>query len=306
MDALSDILQFVRLKSSVYFQSAFPKGWGMNITRGPYAQFHIIVDGHCYIMHESLKEPRVLYPGDMVMFPHGDQHWLSHSPDSRRDSGIEVVQKITEGKAPFEGDKPGTTIICGHFELDRDLVHPAINELPEMIYVADHIRRKNSWLESIANIIIQESGSTAPGASVLSSRLADALFIQMVRIFMEESKALGYCSALKDRVIKMALDLIHNCPGQDWSVGLLARQVGVSRTSFANRFRQLVGTTPMNYLTDWRMLKAREMLKEGNFPLVQIAENVGYHSETSFIRVFRKKFNQTPARFRRSLIEKAV
>ncbi len=306
MDAMSAILDLFKLKSSVYFKSNFPSGWGMNIPDGPYSQFHIIVSGHCLLKGPG-NEERTLYPGDIVLFPHGQSHWLAHDHNSALREGIEVVRDIHSKLKPFDGNEPGVTIICGHFEFDNDFIHPLFSSLPEIIHVPDHVKREYNWLESICGIIIQETGLQTPGAAALTSRLAEVLFIQVIRVYTKMMKIeMGYLAALNDPIINRALEAIHTDPGKFWTVYTLAKHGGVSRTLFANRFRQLVGTTPLSYLTDWRMLKAKELLRTGEVPLNMIADAVGYKSEAAFIRVFRKKFDQTPGKFRRNYTEVAA
>lgn len=307
MDALSSVLSLFKLKSSIYFKSAFPAGWGMNIPNGPFAQFHIVVKGHCLLKHLDSDEPQTLFPGDVVLFPHGSSHWLAHDRSSIRRSGQEIVKEINDDLVPFDGSEAGVTIICGHFEMDSDFMHPLLSSLPQIIHIPDSIKREYNWLENVCNIIIQETGSSMPGSSALTSRLAEVLFIQVLRVYTRMAKIEnGYLAALNDPIINGALQAIHSNPGNSWTVDSLGRHVGVSRTLFANRFRHLVGMTPLSYLTDWRMLKAKELLKSGDVPLNLIADSVGYKSEASFIRVFRKKFDLTPGKFRRNYVSVAA
>ncbi len=279
----------------------------MNIPDGHCAQFHIIVSGHCLLKHPGSEEPQTLYPGDIVLFPHGKGHWLAHNIESVRRNGQDIVREVQNNRRPFEGTDRGTAIICGHFELDNDFIHPLLSSLPQLIYIPDHVKREYSWLENVCNIIIQETGTSVPGSSALTSKLAEVLFIQVLRVYANKAEIEGgYFAALNDPIISEALGAIHSEPGNAWTVDLMAKHVGISRTLFANRFRQLVGMTPLSYLTDWRMLRAKELLKNGNVPLNLIADRVGYSSEASFIRVFRKRFKLTPGKYRRNNIKEAV
>jgi len=304
MDAISEILKLSRFKSAVYFKSEFPSGWGMEIPNGPFAQFHIIVSGTCLVGCNDFEKPKALFPGDILLFPHGSSHWLGDDELSSRRPGMEILTEISQGIQPFTNNDATTTIICGHFEYDQEMEHPFLSSLPDVIHIPDYERRRFSWMESICSTIMQETGSSAPGSDLLITKLAETLFIQVLRVFA--SRGEGFVAALSDQHINQALKLIHSEPAESWTLDSLARSCGISRTLFANKFRQLVGTTPMTYLADWRLMKAKELLKDGNFPVSIVAERVGYNSEVSFNRAFRKKFNLTPGKYKRISLGKAA
>ena len=134
-------------------------------------------------------------------------------------------------------------------------------------------------------------------------RLAEVLFIQVLRAYLGRTiQPHNYLSALTDPEIGSALQLIHTQPEANWTLENIAFQVGLSRTAFANRFRDLVGLTPMRYITGWRMQKARRLLQESDMPLAAIAHQVGYTSEAAFSRAFRREFDQNPGAMRRAFV----
>jgi len=303
MDALSDILKLIRLRSSVYFRKDFASPWGMENDRSPFAQFHLVVRGHCFLHTKKMKEPLELYAGDIVVFPYGEPHWLADDPKNNKVPGISVVEAHQINKELFEGDKISTTLICGHFEFDKEFDHPFLHALPKLIHITDTERRQLSWLEIATNVIMQEAASDELGSEVVVMRLAEILFIQILRVYMMQNQIpYGYLAALKDKQISNALKLIHSDPKNSWTLENIARNIGMSRSSFAVRFKQLVGITPMSYVTNWRMNKARELIKNKHLPLIEIAENVGYSSEASFNRAFKKQFKRNPGAMRRSLL----
>lgn len=302
MDALSDILKFIKLKSSVYFRKDFASPWGMEIGKSPFAQFHLVVRGHCYFHTKEMKEPSELYAGDIVIFPDGEPHWLADNPKNKKVPGISVVEAHQKKKELFKGDKISTTLICGHFEFDKEFDHPFLQALPKIIKITDTARRQLSWLETATNVIMQETDSEEAGSEVVVTRLAEVLFIQVIRSYMLQNKLPdGYLAALNDRQINNALKLIHSDPKNNWTLENIAKNIGMSRSSFAARFKQLVGITPINYLTSWRMNKAKELIKNHQLPLIEVAENVGYSSEASFNRAFKKQFRINPGAMRRAL-----
>ena len=302
MDILSDVLSKVKLSSVVYFKSNFSEPWGMDIPKGPFAQFHIVTKGQCIL---KTKEASIqLFTGDIIVFPFGASHWLANSEKSQRYQGEEVVESILSGKSLFEGDKLSATLVCGHFEFDRNLDHPFIKELPSIIHIGDSDLRQFSWLKSITDLVIEEAGKEQSGSGIIINKLGEILFVHTLRAFIEKNKLEnGFIAAIQDERISKVLKAIHKSSHQGWSLDQLARIAAMSRTSFANRFKSLTGETPFNYITRWRLLKAKVLLEESRFSVGEIAEQVGYQSEAAFNRVFKKRVSQTPLKFRqRSLV----
>ena len=304
MDALSDILELIRLKSSVYFRKDFASPWGMEMGKSSYAQFHMVVRGHCWLKSKFLKNPIELYAGDIVIFLNGDEHWLADDPSNKRISGIKVVEAHHRKQKLFRGKNISTTLVCGHFEFEKGFNHPLLKSLPKFLHIKDTERRELTWLETATNVIMQETGSNEPGADAVVKRLAEILLIQILRVYMlRKNVSKGYLAALKDHQINNALKLIHTKPDESWTLENIARQIGMSRAAFAAKFKHLIGITPMNYLTSWRMFKARELIRQHHLSLFEIAESVGYSSEASFNRAFKKQFKKNPGAMRKEFQE---
>ena len=301
MDVLSDILKKVKLSSAIYFKSDFSSPWGMDIPKGPFAQFHIVTRGQCVL---KTKDRTIqLFAGDIVVFPLGTSHWLADNESSERKNGQEVVHSIINGKSLFEGDYISTTLICGHFEFDKSMDHPFVKELPEIIHITDSEKKELLWLESITNLVIQEAGNEKSGSNVIVNKLGEVLFIYTLRAFIQRKiTEKGFLAAIQDERISKVLKAIHNSPEKDWQLYSLAQIAGMSRTGFSNQFKALVGETPLNYITQWRILQAKELLQESNKSVGEIAEEVGYMSEAAFNRVFKKRVTQTPLKYRQALL----
>ena len=303
MDAMSDILRMIRLTGVVYFRSDFTQPWGMNIDKSNVAQFHLVARGRCCLYIEDADEMMELMAGDAVVFPHGGAHWLADEPDRKMIPGSEVVASIKEKSPVFQdGDDVCTTLVCGHFEFERDIEHPFIEALPKFIHVSDTEQRQFSWLENATKVILQETDSGNPGAEVVAERLAEVLFIQLIRSYMisrEEEE--GFLAALNDRDISNALKIMHSMPEESWTLDSISKKIGMSRSSFAERFKKFVGITPIDYLTRWRMQRARDLLVNSELSLGAISKRVGYTSEPAFNRAFKKQFKETPGYMRRSM-----
>jgi len=299
MDALSDILSSIKLKSSVYFREDFSSPWGMEMKAGELAQFHIAVRGHCWLKKFD-GEMIELSTGDIIVFPLGDKHSLFDDPSSSCVSGINVLEAHHQNKHLFEGEKVSATLICGHFEFDKIIDHPFIKSLPRFIHITNTEQRQLSWLETATNVIMQETDSGNPGYEAVVQRLAEVLFIQVLRKYIEQKNfSTGFLSALNNHHLNYALSLIHKEPEDNWSLENLARKIGMSRSAFAAKFKEAVGLAPMEYITGWRMHKAYRLLFDTNLPLIQIAERVGYRSEAAFNRAFKRKYKQNPGVLRR-------
>ncbi len=297
MDVLSDILKKIKLSSAIYFESDFSSPWGMTIPKGRFAQFHIVTKGQCLMKTEDRKIQ--LLEGDIIVFPFGTSHSLADFESGVYKNGQEVVAGIMDGKPVFVGDRISTRLVCGHFQFDRNMEHPFIQELPAVIHISGIEKNEFAWLESITDLIIQEAGNDNPGKDTIMNKLGEVLFVHVLRTYLQKnSKKKGFIAAMQDKRIGRVLKSIHRSPEKDWQLPTLAKVAGMSRTSFSNHFKRLTGETPFRYITQWRMLQAKELLLESNIPVGEIAERVGYQSEAAFNRVFKKNAKRTPLKFR--------
>ena len=301
MDVLSDILSKVKLSSVVYFKSDFSNPWGMDVPKGPFAQFHIVTRGQCIL--RTKNESIQLFKGDIIVFPFGASHWLANDEQSKLYKGQDVVQSILSGKSIFEGNNVSTTLVCGHFEFDKNIDHPFIKELPTLIKISEADIKQFHWLKNITDLVIDEAEKEQSGSNIIVNKLGEILFIHTLRAYIEKNKLKsGFIAAIQDERMSRVLKAIHTSPEKNWQLEKLAQVAGMSRTSFTNRFKMLVGETPFNYVTQWRILQAKELLTENNLSVGQIAIQVGYQSEAAFNRVFKKRVKQTPLKFRHHVL----
>ncbi len=171
------------------------------------------------------------------------------------------------------------------------MAHPLIGELPDVIHVRGMESRHPGWLDWVAPILIGETGSGRPGAETIVDRLAEVLLIQVLRAhLLDHQQGRGFLAAIMDRRINNALKVIHAGAGDEFTLADIARAAGMSRSSLAGRFKDVMGEAPMAYLGRWRMLQARDLLSTTGLPLADVAERVGYGSEAAFSRAFRRAF----------------
>jgi AraC-like DNA-binding protein len=163
------------------------------------------------------------------------------------------------------------------------------------------------WLDTTLRYLAEEAASGQPGAAAVTAKLADILFIQAVRahLSLHSADTAGWLRGMTDAQIGQALALIHTEPMTRWTVALLAERVGISRSSFAAHFQTLVGQGPIEYLTNWRMHQAAGLLLTGTCSLVDVAESVGYQSEVSFSKAFKRWAGRSPTAYRAGHISRS-
>lgn len=307
MDVLNDVLRSVKLGGGVYFRCEFASPWGMEIKPTPVAEFHIVVRGNCWLRMTGVETPIALQGGDLVVFPHGDAHALLDRPNG----DTTPAEKILEGQnvenygpVKFGGQGLLATLLCGYFQFDRSNLHPLVAALPPLIHIRGTDSYDFAWLQTAMNFMIHETKTARPGSEAVVSRLAEVLFVQMMRAHITQTGATtGLLAAIADKQIGAALQGMHKSPEQLWTLESLAQQVGMSRSAFAARFNLLVGQTPMQYLTYWRMQKAREFLRGSRFSTAEIADMVGYQSDAAFSKIFKKHVGFGPGAYRRGAPE---
>ena len=305
MDLLSEILQIVKLRGIVYFHARFQSPWGMEIPAGQFANYHIVTDGECWVKTDSAHEPLLLQKGDMVLFPVGDSHALVDTLQSEvisADKLLNNVRKTDSNEMIFGGEgSHSTSLICGHFEYQRDYPHPLFETLPPFIHISAGNNPNARWFATASELAAQISGGDSMGKDAVINRLAETLFIQALADYLESIDSLSsFLVAMQDRNIGLALKSIHDEIAHDWSVTELASIAHMSKSTFSSKFHSMVGEPPIVYLARWRMLKAREMLTDTTMPINMISEKVGYQSEFSFSRAFKKMTGLTPGAARKS------
>jgi AraC-like DNA-binding protein len=247
-------------------------------------------------------------PGDLAVLPGGTAHTLASGATA---GAIPIEQFVARfpmderghGKA-LDGKGPTTSMIGGFFELER-APEPLVAVLPPLIHLRGDDAEVSGWLDQTLRSIAHEAAQAFPGRAVVLNRLADVLFVRVVRAYLLKLSAGGetgppsWLRGLTDPRIARALAQIHRAPEQAWTLAQLASRAAMSRTAFAQRFRTLVGQTPVSYLAAWRMQKAAYLLEMGTLSIAQIAEHVGYTSELAFAKAFRRLMGMPPGAYAR-------
>lgn len=291
MDALSSILKASKLEAIVCSQNCLSGDWGLDVIPEGNAYFWRVSKGSCVIGLHG-REPLTMEEGDIVVIPHGARHWIA----SNATAPLLTLAQYMQSPGLFAGDD--TIVAAGHFTFDEEQQHPFIKDLPPLLHISSFGIKNQQFLTHMGFLLQTELSVNKPGTQVMLKGLAEMLFISVIRAYLEQDKAeKGFMSALADPQISQALELMHNQPSVDWTAEALGKRVGMSRTLFFNRFKDLVGETPLTYLTNWRINRAKEMLSAG-MNRVDVAEKIGYQSAAAFNKIFKTKTGSTPARYR--------
>lgn len=288
-DLLTDVLHSLRLRASIFLHGKYSGPWALDSTGVTRTTFHLIGRGQAWLHREGEREPLIVRGGDLVMFPHAAWHQLSGTP--KRQPGMRL---------DATGDGPFTTVLCAMVEFEAGGLNPVMQALPAAIVVRSEDQGTSAELHALARLMLAEYEAGAAGRQGVLDRLAEVMFVLVLRHHMQQAKGLtGFLAALKDERIARALTALHRVPGRDWRVETLAREAHMSRTVFAERFVALLGQTPMQYLAAWRMHLAEEMLSDRRSSVAQIAEKLGYQTEAAFRRAFRRVRGVGPGDVRR-------
>ena len=296
------------MSGSLYFRTSFTSPWGVDIP--PYenvSRFHYVHRGRCFAKLDSQENVLCLEQGDLIIITRGARHQLFEPLDATITDLDTLVEDVGfTGRGAFIVGEPETghktQLICGHFAFDPRAKHVLLESLPDYIHVKDYGTASPDWLDNTLKMIGSELEHGKLGGDLIALRLSEVIFTQAIRHYIEnEGGSRPGIAGIADSKIRVALNVLHESPGDAWTVEALAKIAGMSRTAFSNRFNELVGNSPLNYLIDWRMQIARQMLTDTEYPIIEIALRTGYQSEAAFGRIFKKHFNIPPAGFRRSL-----
>ncbi len=306
MSVLVDIFDTLDLQGVMYFQTNFSPPWAIEVPPlGQATRFHLIMQGRCRFKFPS-GQSVAANAGDMILIPGGRSHIMSCEPISSAPSVEEVMAKSGyTGSGVFvvgSGEtETATQILCGHFDFHNEADHPIINALPEYMTVRRSDRAQNLFLNETMNMIVKSVRSGTLGVEPTFRRLSEIIFIEIICSAANSDQALGsVLQAFTDIHIGRALDLVHKNIAANWSVGGLASEVGMSRSRFAQRFKDLMGIGPMTYVSEWRLQKAVFLLRQTPATVQTVANKIGYQSPAAFTRAFTQKFGQSPSLYRKN------
>ena len=287
MEVLSDILRSMRVRGSVYFCDKVDAPWSMDFADTKTASFHMVRRGECWVQSGDLVEQ--LGPGDLVFMEPGRDHVLASHPP---------------GGEPTEGSC--AMLLCGYCDFIDDTGTPLHEVFPSLTIVRDEEILDHPWLKTTLDQLSKEYLAQQPGSELVVDKLTEIVVVELIRINFGRQELTPFIEALTDKQISRALKLLHNNPHTSWTLEKLAGEIGMSRAAFAKRFKELVGQPMFEYLTNLRMQRAKELLRESALPLYEIAGRVGYESDLAFTKTFKKHTGTTPTRYRKGVDAEAV
>jgi AraC-like DNA-binding protein len=264
------------------------------------AHFAMLARGNCWLSVEGIPEPIPLTGGDCFLLARGTSIVLRDSPRTRpRENFREIAARTNSNVAHYGGGGAPTTIVCGSLSFDRASLKPITQLLPSFILIkADQAR--TLALHNTMQALGSEMAEQVPGSEVVATRLAEILFIQVLRAHIAsgvERRNRGWLRAIFDPQMGTALSAIHERVNTPWTVESLAEAAGMSRSAFAVRFKELLGQTPLEYVTEWRMQKAMQLLQQRDKKLIDVARSVGYESDAAFSKAFKRVVGANPGEY---------
>lgn len=280
MEVLSSILRSIRVEGSVYFCDQVEVPWTKAFSHSTRASFHLIRRGNCWATIGDQVEQ--LSSGDLLFLGPGVDHVLSSQSNS-------------SGQADFDDD---TLLLCGYCRFSEAGRNPLLDVFPTCTIVRNQELIQHPWLKRTFDQIGDEYMAQHPGSELIVNKLTEVILVELIRINFGRETRHPFLEALSDKRISRALQQLHSEPEHGWTLEELAEHIGMSRAAFAKRFRALIGQPMFGYLTNLRMQKARELLRESSLPVYEIANRTGYESERAFTNTFKKHAGTTPKRFR--------
>jgi AraC-like DNA-binding protein len=299
MDPLSDVLSLLKPRS--YVSAGFDAGgeWSIRFAGHEGIKFQAVISGQCWLSMEGVPDPVRLETGDCFLLPHGKPFCLASDtaltpidaktifPPSQR-GGIVTYN----GGGDFFGAASLFTLTGKHAGILLEVLPPIV-----------HIRRESDQaaLRWSLERMMQEQREGAPGFSLVAQHLAHMMLVHALRLHLAEGVkgGVGWLFALADKQMAAAINAMHDDPAHRWTLQELAERVGMSRSTFALKFKETVGASPMEYLARWRMLLAGDRLANSGDPVSVIALSLGYESESAFSTAFKRVMGCSPRQYGR-------
>src|SRR5262249_32377896 len=265
--------------------------------------FHVVASGTCWVEVDG-EVRHWASAGDVIVLPYGDQHRMGGVDDASSVPLSTIMESPPWTRMPIirHGDEAGplTNVVCGFLHSEALLFAPALGVFPRVFVVRPRDEATAGWVRANVEYALNQANSSPLGPDAVPTRLPELLLVEVLRHHLATAPALdhGWLAALHDPVLRPAMAAIHGAPAQRWTVTALARRSAASRSALDARFRQVLGLSPIRYLTEWRMHLAQDLLASTDLGVAAVARRVGYDAEEAFSRAFKRRSGAAPAQWR--------
>ena len=300
MDPLSDVLSLLKPRSQYYAGFDAAGDWAFDFPPHEGIKFTAVMRGSCWGVTEDLEHPVRFEEGDCFLLNSRRRFVLSSDPAIAPQDGDHLLEAVARDGIAVHNGGGEVFLISGRFEFSGNHAAVLFDALPPLVNIPGASSQAEILRWSLDQLAA-ELRSPQPGGALMSTHLVHLMLVQVLRLFLTASGELpkGWFLALTDRQISPVIGAMHAEPARHWTLEELARVAGISRTVFAQRFKALVGSTAMDYLTRWRMLVAADRLRNGSENVSSIAFSLGYESESAFSTAFKRIMACSPTQYRR-------
>lgn len=302
MSPFDEVVGGMHVERSLFAQFHLCAPWGVRFSTGKQARLVVVAEGGGWLSWAGSKTALQLEKGDCLIIKPGITFELT---DARGRSTVacETLLPAHDGRVvEYGGVGARTVLVAGRFSFDPIAAEPLVTNMPPLAHVKLE-QSQGELLQATLALIGRETAQDGLGAGLVIDRLTDALFVQVMRMLFSSgccSSAPNWVTGLTDRRVTKALRAVHADLARPWTVAEMASEAGVSRSSFAAAFLAAVGESPLDYVTNWRIYRAKVLLTTTDESLTEVAGRVGYDSDTALSRAFRRKVGLPPGEFRKS------
>lgn len=297
MDPLSDMLSLLKVRS--YMSGGFDAGkdWSLHFDAHDGIKFYAVVSGECWLSVDGVANPVRVKSGDCFLLPRGRAFCMASDLSLPPLNALAFLLTARNGRINSYNGGGHFFSVCGHFALAGDHAGLLLDTLPPIV----HIQKESdkALLRWCVKQMMDELREPKPGSSLVVEHLAHMMLVQALRLHLTEGLGggTGWLFALADKHISAAIKCMHDDPARRWTVQMLAEAAAMSRTAFTVKFKKMVGASPMEYLTRWRMLLASDKLSNSRDSISVISLSLGYESESAFSTAFKRVMGCSPREY---------
>jgi AraC-like DNA-binding protein len=313
-DPLEEALRRLRLEGAVFLRAEYADPWSYRSLSGPETArilrpgssrvvlFHVVASGTCWVSVAD-GERHWASSGDVIVLPYGDQHTMGGVGEAEPVALQSIMEPPPWQRMPVirhGGGGSRTEVVCGFLHSDYVLFDPRMRVFPPVFVVRPPVGPVAEWVQANVRYALEQADGSPLGPDAVPTRLPELLLTEVLRLHLASAPAIdtGLLAALQDPVLRPALAALHAEPERHWTVSALATASVTSRSQVDQRFREVLGRSPIRYLTEWRMHLAEDLLATTDLGVAAIARRVGYDAEEAFSRAFKRSHGSAPAHWR--------